>query len=219
MADNLIGRLATYFTNKLRTHGATAEGAGWRDQESQELRFSKLVQVTRGAKKGRLVEVGCGWGAFALWARRQGYELDYVGYDINPDMVQAAREKCRDLPKTSFELGDGPFAEADWVIASGIFNLRFDTPDAEWRKRVDDTVEAMARAARLGFAFNFLTGFSDPDRKEFRLYYPDPGEMLSSVMSRHGRTAVLLHDYPLYEFTIFVWKFDERRRARNACVC
>jgi hypothetical protein len=32
-------------------------------------------------------------------------------------------------------------------------------------------------------------------------------------MSRHGRTVMLLHDYPLYEFTIVVYKLDERRRA------
>lgn len=215
MDDNPLDRVARYFAGTIQTHGATARGAGWRDQELQELRFSKLVQVTRGIKKGRLVEVGCGWGAFPLWAARQGFEFEYIGYDISPEMISAARLACKDVPNASFECGSGPFAAADWVVASGALSVRLDIPDAEWRKQVDETIDAIARAARLGFAINFLTGYSDPDRKESYLYYPYPGEMLDSVMSRHGRTAVLLHDYPLYEFTILVHKFDERRRAQK----
>ena len=92
-------------------------------------------------------------------------------------------------------------------------SVRLDIPEAEWRQQVDKTIDAMAQSARFGFAFNFLTGYSDHDSKESYLYYPYPGEMLDSVMARHGRTAMLLHDYPLYEFTIVVYKFDERRRA------
>jgi SAM-dependent methyltransferase len=213
MTANPLDRVATYFAGTIQKHGATAQGAGWRDQQSQELRFSKLIEVTRGAKTGRIVEVGCGWGAFALWAARQGFDFEYIGYDISPDMISAARSACENLDKASFEIGAGPFAPADWVIASGAMSVRLDIPDTEWRKQVDKTIDAMAQSARLGFAFNFLTGYSDQDRKESYLYYPYPGEMLDSVMSRHGRTAMLLHDYPLYEFTIVVYKLDERRRA------
>jgi Methyltransferase domain len=213
MANNPLDRVAAYFTEALQTHGATAQGVGWRDQESQELRFSKLIQITRGSKKGRLVEVGCGWGALALWAAREGFDFEYIGYDISTEMISAARSNCQGLTKASFELGAGPFAPADWIVASGIFNVRLDTPDAAWRKQVDDTIDAMARSARLGFAINFLTGFSDEGRKEAYLYYPYPGEMLDSIMSRHGRTTIIMHDYPLYEFTILVYKFDERRRV------
>ena len=215
MADNPLDRVATYFAGTIQKHGATAQGAGWRDRQSQELRFSKLLHVTRGAKKGRIVEVGCGWGAFALWAARQGFDFKYIGYDISPEMISAARAACKDVANASFECGSGPFAPADWVVASGAMSVRLDIPDAEWRKHVDKAIDAMAQSARLGFAFNFLTGYSDQDLKESHLYYPYPGEMLDSVMARHGRTAMLLHDYPLYEFTIVVYKFDERRRARK----
>ena len=218
MANNPLNRVAAYFSDKLQAHGTTAQGVGWRDQETQELRFSKLLQVTRGIKTGRVVEVGCGWGAFALWAVRQGCDFEYIGYDISPPMIHAARLACQDVRNASFEVGAGPFAPADWVLASGIFNVRLDTPDVEWRRQVDETIDAMARSARLGFALNFLTGFSDDEHKEAHLYYPNPGEMLDSVMSRHGRTATLLHDYPLYEFTILVYKFDERRHRGKRSV-
>lgn len=215
MPNAPLEQVAAYFGAKLQIHGSTPQGAGWRDQESQELRFLKLVEVTRGVRKGRLVEVGCGWGAFPLWAKREGWDFEYTGYDVSPEMISAAQSACRGLTTASFVCGTGPFAPADWVVASGIFNVRLDISDAVWRTNVDETIDAIGQAARLGFAINFLTGFSDDDRKETYLYYPYPGEMLDAVMSRHGRTAVLLQDYPLYEFTILVYKFDDRRRPHS----
>jgi hypothetical protein len=205
LPDSALQRVSEYYTTKLREHGPTAAGADWRDQASQELRFSELVKVTRGATSGRLVEVGCGWGAFPLWAQRNGYGFDYVGYDVAPEMVASARDTCRNLRSTQFRLGATQFEPADWVIASGIFNVRFDISDRDWRVIVDSTIDAMAVAADKGFAFNCLTGFSDADRKRPHLYYPDPGETLDSVMRRYGRHAALLHDTGLYEFTILVW--------------
>lgn len=205
MVNPLLNRVADYYTSTLKAHGATPQGADWRDAESQELRFAELIKVTRSARQGRLAEVGCGWGAFPLWANREQYSFDYIGYDVSSEMVNAAQNICRDIPNAEFRMGAGPFDPADWVIASGIFNVRFDIPEPAWRSHVDHTIAAMATAARRGFAFNVLTGFSDPDRKESRLFYPDPGEMLSTLMHRYGRHAALFHDTRLYEFTICVW--------------
>lgn len=195
-----------YYSEKVESHGATAAGADWRDQASQDLRFSELAKITRSAKSGSLLDVGCGWGAFAIWAHQQGYALDYTGYDISDAMLKAAAIACRSVPDVTFRKGSSNFETCDWAIASGIFNVRFETPDSQWRSYVDETIDQMAAASRLGFAFNCLTGFSDADRKVSRLYYPYPGEMLDAVMRRYGRHAMLTHNTGLYEFTIMVWK-------------
>jgi SAM-dependent methyltransferase len=201
----LLDQVTQYYDEKLRRHGATPAGVDWRDQESQELRFSELIKITRGAKSGRVVEVGCGWGAFPQWAKKQGNSFKYIGYDLSEKMVQAAASTCQGVPDVDFRCGSSGFESADWVIASGIFNIRLDVPDAEWRAHVDATIEHMAASAQLGFAFNCLTGFSDANRKAQHLYYPYPGEMLDDVMQKYGRHAALLHNTGLYEFTILVW--------------
>jgi hypothetical protein len=202
---NILARVSAYYSDKVRQFGATAAGVDWKDQRSQDLRFAQLATVMRDNRSGSMAEVGCGWGAFAAWAHAQQCDLHYIGYDISPEMLETARKTVGHLPNVGFRLGAVPSERADFVIASGIFNVRFDIPDEAWRVYVDDTIDSMAQAAIKGFAFNCLTGFSDDNRKEGRLFYPYPGEMFDRCLHRYGRHAVLLHDYGLYEFTIVVW--------------
>jgi hypothetical protein len=68
----------------------------------------------------------------------------------------------------------------------------------------------MAGLSRRGFAFNMLTRYADADRMRPDLYYGDPGSWLTYCLDRFSRHAAILHDYPLYEFTLFV-----RSDARN----
>lgn len=202
----ILTQVAEYYDDKARTYGATPKGADWRDADSQELRFVELAKVMRGSSTGSVAEVGCGWGAFPLWAQRQGLVIDYTGYDISNVMLQQAEDTCANLPNTRFIKSDRPTEMADYVVASGIFNVKFDTPNDDWFGLISSTIEAMHEKARIGIAFNFLTGFSDKDRMEERLYYADPGSILNYCVSKFGRRVSLNHDYGLYEFTVMVWK-------------
>ena len=49
-----------------------------------------------------------------------------------------------------------------------------------------------------------LTRHSDVDRREARLFYADPVDTFEYCRNRFSRHVALLHDYPLYEFTILV---------------
>src|SRR5690348_1687344 len=94
--DDLLRRVSAYYSAKVREFGATPRGADWKDQKSQDTRFEQLAKVTRGARTGSLAELGCGWGAFADWARARQFDLDYTGYDISDDMLAAARARFTD---------------------------------------------------------------------------------------------------------------------------
>jgi hypothetical protein len=204
--EELLAKVSKYYSEKVQQFGATPAGVDWKDRTGQETRFEQLAKITRRARTGTLAELGCGWGAFAAWAREHGFELTYTGYDISPQMLETARGLFGNRPDISFRPGAEPTEEADYVIASGIFNVRFDVSDDAWMSYVDSTIDAMACKARIGFAFNCLTGFSDPERKEARLFYPYPGELFDRCLHRHGRHGALLQDYGLYEFTILIWR-------------
>jgi hypothetical protein len=62
----------------------------------------------------------------------------------------------------------------------------------------------MATLARRGFAFNALTSYADSEKKRADLYYADPGYWFDFCKRGHSRRVTLLHDYPLYEFTLLV---------------
>ena len=98
----------------------------------------------------------------------------------------------------------GGLTRADFVVASGIFNVRMNASDADWHGYVLSTIDELATLALRGFAFNALTAYSDADKRRKDLYYADPLEIFDYCKRTHSPQVALLHDYPLYEFTIIV---------------
>jgi SAM-dependent methyltransferase len=199
-------KVREYYAEKIRQFGPTPRGVDWRDAESQELRFARLLQICGASRRGSLIELGCGYGALYRYMRHHGFDLDYSGYDLAEAMIQAAHATLGGDPRAKVAVGERPGEVGDYCVASGIFNVRFTFPDAEWRRYIVETLDVMAQAARKGFAFNALTRFSDPERMDPRLYYADPGDLLTHCLATYGRRVSLLHGYGLHEFTVLVWK-------------
>jgi SAM-dependent methyltransferase len=202
----LLARTGEYYSNKLRQQGPTPRGVDWRDAEGQGLRFAQLIGITRGDKTGSLAELGCGYGALLDWLRDRGYAMSYTGYDVSPEMVEAASSRLQHLPDVALRVGSTLAEPADYVISSGIFNVRLDYDDETWLAHVVETIEQMAAVARIGFAFNCLTSHSDAERMQTHLFYVDPAWMLTHCIKQYGRDVALRHDYGLFEFTMLVWK-------------
>lgn len=64
-------------------------------------------------------------------------------------------------------------------------------------------LKEMYRVCRLGVAFNLTTDYVDY-RDEY-LYYYSPEEVFSFCRSL-SRFVTLRHDYPLYEFTVYIYR-------------
>lgn len=204
LSTRILSEVDQYYSDKLRTFGVTPNGVDWRDETGQHLRFRQLLRGIDLSRPVSIAEIGCGYGALVEYLRSTGFPSSYVGCDISPGMVAAAQAAHAGDAAVSFVVGTEPPEPADYVLASGIFNVRFGYDESVWTNFVHATLDTMAAKARRGFAFNALTGFADADRKETRLWYPDPGTLLNYCLARYGRNAVLMHDYPLYEFTISV---------------
>jgi SAM-dependent methyltransferase len=202
-------RVAAYYADKLREHGPTPRGVDWRDREGQEARFAALLEIVDGPGAS-LVELGCGYGALYGYIRQSGLDFSYVGYDVSDHMIEAAKRAYPTAEFARLDAAAPPRRQADYCVASGIFNVRFDIPDDVWLDYVFATTDLMAAIAGRGFAFNCLTSHSDRDRQEARLYYADPGAMLNRCIARYGRRTSLSHGNPSYEFTVLVRR-DEIR--------
>ena len=91
-----------------------------------------------------------------------------------------------------------------YTVASGIFNVKQDAPDDDWRQYLLETVADLGRLSTRGFAFNALTTYSDPERRRADLYYADPLELFDYCKRHVSKLVSLIHDTPLYEFTLIV---------------
>ena len=190
------------YTESLAEHGIASKAVGWKDEASQRLRFDKLVEVVVGNAGFAAGDWGCGYGAmFDYLDERFGPTLTrYEGYDISEEMVSAAHDRIVD-PRARFVLGSN-LGPADYAFVSGTFNVRFDVPDDAWETWIEERLRELAAAASRGIAFNLLTSYVD--WREPHLYYGDPARWFDFCMRELSRSVVLLHDYPLYEWTILV---------------
>jgi SAM-dependent methyltransferase len=199
-ASGLESKVVDYYERKLQEHGATAAGVDWNSEESQRQRFVELCRVI---EQGHTVlDVGCGYGGLLEHLQSAGWSGDYIGFDLSSEMIDAARRLHPGQGR--FVTTMPPEQSADIVVASGLFNVKLDTDEVEWKSYVDQTILSMYDRCRVGLAFNLLTSYSDPDRMRPTLHYGSPSRYFDFVATHCSRRVSLLHDYGLYEFTILV---------------
>lgn len=201
-----MAAVANYYSAKLAEHGETPRGVDWNSEEGQGLRFDQLTKVINQLDRFSLDDLGCGYGALFGYLSSRYDNFTYSGCDVSSDMIRAARDRYANSPNARFSVNAEPPQMADYGIASGVFNVRLDRSNVEWREYLEATLDVLDRTSHLGFAFNCLTSYSDTDKMQHYLYYADPCALFDLCKRRYSRRVALLHDYGLYEFTILVRK-------------
>jgi SAM-dependent methyltransferase len=192
---------------------ARVVAAGDEHYQAQEARFGQLARVLHGAQAPlSVLDYGCGTGDLLRWLRTQGVSCSYTGFDLSDRMVREASTAHSATDCATFTSAEHRLSPADFVFASGIFNLRFGSPDEEWHEYVVRTVDRLRRLSARGFAFNLLSSHSDPERKHPHLHYADPSWWLDHCLHRFSTRSAVLHDYDLWDFTVVV-RLDSRAPA------
>ena len=69
-----------------------------------------------------IADLGCGGGDIlklvANWANKKGKKTKLIGYDANPNIIEFARNNCKDFPNIEFEVRD--------IFSEDFKNLKFD---------------------------------------------------------------------------------------------
>jgi SAM-dependent methyltransferase len=202
--ERLKQSVALYYRDKLLNHGPTHRGVDWNSADSQRLRFDQLLKVCPPGEQFTINDYGCGYGALLDYIFELGYSCSYVGFDLSPEMIAAARKSHGKHLWVNFVTDDCPVA--DYTVASGIFNVRLDVPARDWQEYMLLTIRQMSDLSYKGFAFNALTSYSDPQHVRPDLYYANPCFLFDYCKRNFSKQVALLHDYGLYEFTIIVRK-------------
>jgi SAM-dependent methyltransferase len=198
--------IRAYFSDRLTTHGATPRGADWNSVEAQEARFAQLVRVCDLTGRFSILDYGCGYAALVDYLERRGAQFDYIGFDLLESMTAEAGRVHQGRPNCAFFSDPAALPQADYTIASGIFNIRLQARYADWTDYVLKTVHHFDRLSRRGFAFNLLTRYADPEYMRRDLYFADPNFYFDYCKRHFSRNVALLHDYELHDFTLLVRK-------------
>lgn len=203
----LHGRIAGYYSARVRRYGPTPAGVDWPSERHQFTRFAQLLRICDGDGPLSLDDIGCGYGALlaALDQLWPGRPVDYLGVDLSAAMIDHARRRWAGRPCTRFALGGRSPRRADYSVASGIFNVRIDEPLRLWERFVAETLQAMAASSRMGFAVNFLRPLpASLDDGSRALYRPPPARWARFCESDLGLRVQVLDGYGLRELTLLV---------------
>ena len=204
-SEELKRVVVEHYESQLARHGPTARGMDWKDEASQRLRFDLLCGVC--PLEGRSVhEIACGAGHLWDFMTASGIRPSaYSGSDLSHAMVNAARARHPDIPFEQRDiLMDPPGPSYDVVLCSGLFHVKLDRSEAEWKSFVRESLRRMFAMSRVAISFNLMSDHVDYRADE--LYYAEAGEMLDFCRSELSRFVTLRHDYPLYEFTTYVYR-------------
>jgi SAM-dependent methyltransferase len=203
--ESLKTSVVAHYEKSLARFGPTARGMDWKDDVSQALRFAVLCDVC-DLRERSVHDVGAGAGHLHDFLAARGVGARYTGSDLSSAMVATARALH---PGVRFErrdlLGEPLPAERwDVVLCSGVFTVKLESSDADWWVLVESMLHRMFALCRIGIAFNLMS-----DRVDWRspaLYYASPGAIVSFCRSELSPFVVLRDDYPLHEFTVYVYR-------------
>jgi SAM-dependent methyltransferase len=206
VSESRLERISTFMDRLLEREGESPSGVGWSDRENQETRFAQLLRLIEPDRRGFTVnDLGCGFADLYGFIRDRGLPMEaYRGYDLNQKMLDVAQDRVGD--DAELIRSDRLTGDADYSFACGIFNTRLDADEREWLDYMKSVVHDLDRHSRRGFAFNSLTSYVD--WREDHLFYGDPMELLRYCMEEISPRVALLHDYPLWEWTILVRQVD-----------
>lgn len=206
MNDRILKQVNNYYSQKIIKNGATPQGVDWNSVESQELRFEVLSKVITDVANFSVLDYGCGFGSMYDYFKHKYSNFKFIGLDISEEMINEALKKHEQDAASQWLTTITDADKFDFVIASGIFNVRLENTQEDWLIYVLETLQKLNSHSTKGFSFNVLTKYSDKEFMKDYLYYADPLFLFDYCKTNFSKNVALLHDYNLYEFTLIVRK-------------
>ncbi len=160
-------------------------------EKGQRLRYEIMLGIMGDVRGKRLLDFGCGKGDFCGFLLEKGIDLSYTGIDINPLMIERAKEKFRDGVFISADIEEeGLQEEYDIVLACGTFNLRVAGVEDSFR----NVLRILYRQTKEALHLNCLSWYRkvrDPE-----LFYIKPEDLTGFVMKELSQRFMLRHGLP-----------------------
>ncbi len=197
-SEEYQARIREFYAPLLAEHGDDKAAVGYPEPAGQQGRYMMLCEVG-DLTKASILDVGCGLGHLLDFLKQRGFEGDYLGIDLQEEMVARARKRH---PEARFEVADfledkPEFEGRDFVLASGVLQHC----DPALRERF---ISRMYELCGTAAAFNcFSTWYDNHPEQGFRI--ANPLEVLDYC---RGLTTRLLfrHEYIAHDFTIYMYR-------------
>jgi ubiquinone/menaquinone biosynthesis C-methylase UbiE len=200
-SEKNLNDLKKYYESQLKAHPEPEKRVGWKTAESQRVRFEEFTRV--GSLKGsKILDVGCGLGAFWGYLREKEFTVKYTGIDLFPEVIQEAQKF---YPDANFEVRHiltrpYPARTFDYSFLSGVFNVKVKD---NWLY-TKTMLRQILRQTKKAVAFNILN--ADSGLKESNRFVVTPQEITAMARSLGVKKTHLLDHYHHLDITLFLYR-------------
>jgi SAM-dependent methyltransferase len=188
-----------YHRDMIKTYGSKSSYAlGWRDTESQQIRFKALAGI--GDLNGHSVlDAGCGYADLLPYLTHLYPAIgSYCGIEQIPELLNEAIHRYGDLPDTAFISGNflsQNIPAMDYVLLSGSLNYSNTDPDFIFK-----AISHLYGSCSQGLGFNLLCRV--PENGLLVAYKP---EKIFAYCQTLSKKVLLKNDYAKEDFTVFLY--------------
>lgn len=196
--------LERHYRNKFMEHGPTSEGVDWgTNEKAVEIRHSVMHKIIQ-KKKCSILDVGCGYGAFYEYLLNKNLDFEYTGLDLVEEMIDYSSAKHTACSFIKGDILDLEIEKKDYIICNGILTQKLGCSQLEMWEFVKKVILKMWSIADEAIAFNIMS--TNVNFFSENLFYKSPTELLAWVNQEITNSFSIIHSYPLYEYTVYLYK-------------
>jgi len=212
--DDISKGMISRYSERYKKLGYDVKTLGWGTKEQQNYRFSQVLKGDVDFTDRKVLDIGCGFGDLGSFLLANNVDFkEYVGWDLNPDLINEANSIWKSYKKLSFEVENIASLKPNGTVADigimlGVLNLNFkDKMDNyEYSKKL---IASAFQSVREVFLVDFLSAKISLDYpKEDFVFYHDPGIILDFALTLTSNVEIK-HNYspiPQKEFMLFIYK-------------
>ena len=206
--DRVSETLRRHYEQKFQQYGPSSLGVDWgNDKTRQELRYDKMLNIIahQPSEVPTVLDVGCGYAGLLQYANQKGICLKYTGIDVAENMIAYAREAFPAAVLIAGDILKASFAQRfQYVVCNGVLTQKLDVPGLVMDAFASRLIRKLFELCDKGAAFNVMT--TKVNYFSNHLYYRNPAELLSWCMTEITPYVSIDHSYPLFEFTMYLFR-------------
>lgn len=202
------------YSDRYQSMGICVKTLGWGSVEQQQYRFAQSLRSQLSFKNKIILDIGCGFGDYYEFLVKEGvHAKEYIGWDINEDLLREAKLKYCDNDIVRFDLVDLSAEKkkatvADIGIMLGVLNLNLKGTFNNYNYSKLFIKNAFNKVREL-LVVDFLSSqLTSTYPKEDFVFYHDPAKVLKMALNFTDNVE-LKHNYlpiPQKEFMLFLYK-------------
>jgi hypothetical protein len=216
MNNNVSKVQKKIFKDLLHKHQDSIKAVSSESLAHKNLRYAKISELFSNEKEIEVHDIGFGLAHYYTYLKRKypKRKITYSGTEILKDFITLTKKKYPDNNYFYRDLSQKPGKDKyDYLILSGIFHQRQKITIPNRENFSQELIKNAFIMCRKAIAFNFVSPFVDYYQNH--IYYSNLLKLIYFINDNLSRFFSILHNYPLYEFTVYVYRENYIKHKYN----